>query len=358
MPKLAYPVTDPSPLERLLFDADLVEVVPLATIYDIKARTSIQRAWQHPALRSHRSDIYTAHHWNNKLFASMRGEFFAWVLRDAASILDIGCGEGWPSLYLARNAHRVTGIDLSSEHIRLARSTASLLDLSNVTFQVADIEQLPFRDGSFDGVCFGGNVFTYRADPLKMLREIHRVLANSGVFAFEQWPVDAQREPWERIMWFIDVGVPILHYGAGSGLFSRSYFIYFTPSSPSGRQLSDAATKMNGELSIEQLRLCETITGNLEEGYLTEIDKVIYAGEDCSLSAEQLPALLREAGFANFISWGLPDSVEFARSLAESQTLSHLSQEDLIPCLRALVRSAPKCQQWVHQWCSCVRRGG
>jgi SAM-dependent methyltransferase len=352
---MIYPVKGPSQLERLFHDAGLVALVPLATIYDIKARTSIQQAWQNPGLDSYTSDIYAPAHWNDKLFASMRGEFFSWVLRDASPVLDIGCGEGWPSLYLARNIAYVTGIDISAEYIRLAQSTASLLSLANVTFQVADIEHLPFADGSFKGVCFGGNVFTYQSDPVRMLNEIHRVLAPNGVFALEQWPIDPQRPPWERILWFIDGGSPILHYGAGSGLFSRSYFIYFKPSSPSGRQLCDVATRMGGELTTEQQHLCEGIKACMERGNLSEIEKVLYAGEDCSLAAEQFPALLADAGFANFTSWGLPDAVEFARSLAESHTLARLSPEDLLPCLRALVRSAPKCQRWVHTWCSCMR---
>lgn len=350
-----YPVKDPSLLERLLFDAGLVEQVPLATIYDIKARTTIQQSWQHPGLRAFRPDIHSPAGWNDKLFASMRGEFFCRVLRDASPVLDVGCGEGWPSLYLARAIAQVTGIDISPEHIRLAQSTAALLDLTNVTFQVADIEQLPFADGAFNGVCFGGNVFTYRSAPAKMLAEIHRVLAPSGVFTFEQWPSDAQRVPWERILWFIDGGSPILHYGAGSGQCSRSYFIYFKPTSSSGLKLSAVATRMAGELSAEQQHLCAAIKARLEEGDLSEVDRVIYAGEDRSLSADEFPALLSEAGFADFTCWGLPDAVEFAQSLADSDTLAHLSQQDLLPCLRALVLSAPQCRQWVHNWCSCVR---
>ena len=347
------PVTSPSHLEQLLFDAGLVVQVPLATIYDIKARTSIQRSWQYPEGYVPRLDVQNPAHWSHKLHACVRGEFFAHALGGCRRVLDAGCGEGWPSLYLARSIPHVVGLDLSPEHIALARNTAKLMGLASVRFEVGHIEALPFPDQSYDGVCFGGNVFTYQSDPRVMLRELCRVLASGGPFAFEQWPVDPATPPWEKILWFIDAGAPILHYGAGSGLFSRAYLIHLRPDSGPGKRLAQMATRMSGELSAEQQRACEEIMQQIEHGALDVVEKALCSGEDRSLAAEEFPSLLRDAGFAEVTSWALPDALTFARALQQDGVLARLRAEDLLPCLRALVASAAKCPGWANHWVTC-----
>ena len=349
------PLAEPSKLERKLFDAGLVTEAALPEIYDIKGRTTVQQAWQNPATVSATPDIQEPKCWNDKLLSSMRGEFFNYVLESCQRVLDVGCGEGWPSLYLARDIPQVIGRDCSPVHIDLARNTARMMKLDNVRFEVGHIEDLPFPDESFDGVCFGGNVFTYRSDPLTMLAEIYRVLRPEGIFAFEQWPVDPLQGPHERIGFFIDGGPPILHYIAGSGLYSRSYFIYFKSDSQQGKDLTGLAGFRSGSLSQEQREGCQIIKQQIEDGSLEAIEKVIYSGQDRSLAAEELPALLRNAGFTAFTSWGLPDAVEFAINLKQAGVLSHLQPGDLLPCLRALVKAAPKTHVWVHEWATCTK---
>jgi SAM-dependent methyltransferase len=351
-----FPVTGPTKVEMDLFSAGLVEKVSLATVYDIKANTSIQRSWQDPEVCTAIPDVQDPRQWNDKLRACMRGEFFACVLEDCTRVLDIGCGEGWPSLYLARSIPEVVGMDISPGHVALARNTAALMGLESVRFEVADIRSLPFDRESFDGVCFGGNVFTYGFDAAAMLREVSRVLRAAGVFAFEQWPISADRPAWQRVLFFIDGGPPILHYGAGIGLHSRSYFIYLKPDTRQGRRLAELAGRMEGELSDEQETACEEILAEIESGDMTFVEKAVYSGQDRSLAADEFPALLQAAGFAGFRSWALPNAQAFARSLKEVGILEHLRAEDLRPCLRALVRSAPTTSQWTHTWASC-RKG-
>jgi tRNA/tmRNA/rRNA uracil-C5-methylase (TrmA/RlmC/RlmD family) len=68
----------------------------------------------------------------------------------------VGCGEGWPSLYLARAHLQVVGIDVSGNHLETARTVAALMGLDNVQY---------IPDSSFDGVCYGGNILTYVFNP-------------------------------------------------------------------------------------------------------------------------------------------------------------------------------------------------
>jgi ubiquinone/menaquinone biosynthesis C-methylase UbiE len=66
--------------------------------------------------------------------------------------LDIGCGTGEGTLFLAREfpTARVRGVDLSEEMIRLARAKVGLDPEGRVAFKVADAGKLPWPDDSFD----------------------------------------------------------------------------------------------------------------------------------------------------------------------------------------------------------------
>src|SRR6267378_138471 len=66
-----------------------------------------------------------------------------------AQVLDVGCGSGWATRLMAEKAPsgRVVGIDIADEMIKLARESST--SFSNVEFQVASAETLPFGDGQF-----------------------------------------------------------------------------------------------------------------------------------------------------------------------------------------------------------------
>lgn len=350
----AYPVTDPTRLERLLFDAGRVRRVPLAEIYDIKARTTPQQAWQDPATVCREPDVRNPDEWADKLHACVRGEFFAHVFRDCRKVLDLGCGEGWPSLYLARDIPEVVGLDCSPAHIALARSSARIMGLAHATFRVGDIEGLPFASGSLDGVCFGGNVFTYGSDLCTMLRQIHRVLRPGGTFAFEQYVHgDPDRRPWEQIGWFIDAGPPVLNYDAGSGVFNRGYFVFLDADSVPGRRMSALIGRVRGENPPEYHELAREIKQEIEDGALHLVADVLTAGEGCSPTPDEFVDALLATGLTDVQSWALPDGREFARGLAEHGLLDRLCPADMRPCLRALVRSAPRLDGWRHTCAAC-----
>jgi ubiquinone/menaquinone biosynthesis C-methylase UbiE len=67
-------------------------------------------------------------------------------------VLDIGCGTGEGTLFLAREfpTARVRGIDLSEEMIRLARAKVGLDPEGRVAFKVADAGKLPWPEDAFD----------------------------------------------------------------------------------------------------------------------------------------------------------------------------------------------------------------
>lgn len=100
-------------------------------------------------------------------------------VRPGSRILDAGCGEGALALSMAEafRAHDplLVGVDLSEPNLAAGRLRASKLGLaSRISFQVADLERLPFRDGSYD-VVVSSHVLEHLPDFARGLAEIRRV---------------------------------------------------------------------------------------------------------------------------------------------------------------------------------------
>ena len=74
-------------------------------------------------------------------------------------VLDLGCGTGTHSIYLAQQGCTVVGVDFSSKAIALARQKALQTGV-NVDFRIGDVTRLDFLNGPFDIVldvgCFHG----------------------------------------------------------------------------------------------------------------------------------------------------------------------------------------------------------
>lgn len=90
--------------------------------------------------------------------------------------LDLGCGTGTNSLYLARHGWQVVGVDIATPAIRQARRRAKEAGLS-VDFHAADVTRLDFLQPPFDLAldigCFhaldAGGRARYRDQMLRLL---------------------------------------------------------------------------------------------------------------------------------------------------------------------------------------------
>lgn len=96
--------------------------------------------------------------------------------------LDVACGTGLYTRSIARKAKEVYGIDVSIGMLKSAQRYSKIFGLDNISFICSDIEKLPFKDNSFDGIscCFALHLFKNLNESLD---EMHRVLVENGKLA-------------------------------------------------------------------------------------------------------------------------------------------------------------------------------
>ena len=119
--------------------------------------------------------------------AAMNAGFLLPELAPDMTVLDIGCGPGSITVGLAEHvtAGRAVGLDIEPGQIKLARARAAEMGLSNCSFDVGSVLDLPYPDDSFDAV-FGHTILMQFSDPAPVLAEVTRVLKPGGLAAFRE----------------------------------------------------------------------------------------------------------------------------------------------------------------------------
>ena len=102
-------------------------------------------------------------------------------LTNAGSVLEIGCGNGEFSRRFLNNGAEMYCVDISPTLIGILKERYAG---TNLRFDTADIECLPYADGYFDGVI--GNGILHHLNLDICLDEIHRVLKSGGRIFFSE----------------------------------------------------------------------------------------------------------------------------------------------------------------------------
>ncbi|MEE4596895.1 methyltransferase domain-containing protein [Streptomyces sp. DSM 41524] len=116
-------------------------------------------------------------------------------------VLEVGAGAAQCARWLAAQGARPVALDLSHRQLRHARridaqaavsgeseaagdSGARGGDAAGVALVQADATALPFRDGSFDLACSAYGAVPFVAEPVRVMREVRRVLRPGGRWVF------------------------------------------------------------------------------------------------------------------------------------------------------------------------------
>jgi ubiquinone/menaquinone biosynthesis C-methylase UbiE len=94
-------------------------------------------------------------------------------------VLDVACGAGSVTCAAARTARHITGIDVTPAMIEQAQALQAQHDLSNLSWHIGDVTQLPFATNTFD-VILTRYSFHHFIDAATVLAEMVRVCKPAG----------------------------------------------------------------------------------------------------------------------------------------------------------------------------------
>lgn len=164
------------------------------------------------------------------------GQFIKPYLKANLSILDCGCGQGTMTLDFADQISpgKVVGIDISEKILQAAKENASSKNVSNVSFQQANVLDLPFPDNTFD-IVYAQTLLAHLPEPMRAIHEMKRVVKAGGIIAAKEcylssWFLYPENKFLNEFMVFrmkpvlqnggdLDIGVKLgeLFYNAGLG---------------------------------------------------------------------------------------------------------------------------------------------
>jgi len=135
-------------------------------------------------------------------------------------VLDLGSGAG-NDCFIARSIvgeeGLVVGIDFTKEMLLKAENNLSKTNYKNIKFVYGDIENLPFKENSFD-VVISNCVLNLVPDKEKAYNEISRVLDTNGHFSISDIVTSGQLNPKLR-------EVATLYAGCISGAISQEEYL-------------------------------------------------------------------------------------------------------------------------------------
>jgi ubiquinone/menaquinone biosynthesis C-methylase UbiE len=123
---------------------------------------------------------YARHQFDRKVRIGLQ------VAVSGLDVLEIGCGHGGISCYLASvGARHVVGIDINTKNLTFARGIVEEHERRlggaklPLNFVVTDARHMGFSDGSFD-LIVADSLFEHVMDPEALLKESHRLLRPKG----------------------------------------------------------------------------------------------------------------------------------------------------------------------------------
>lgn len=109
------------------------------------------------------------------------------LIKDAKTILDVGCGTGRLSIPLSTEGFDVVGIDVSMEMLAIAKKKAG--DRKNPRFEIADLRTYVPKEKFDCVVCGDASLATFmsKRSLINALKHINADLKNNGIFFYDIW---------------------------------------------------------------------------------------------------------------------------------------------------------------------------
>lgn len=134
-------------------------------------------------------------------------------LKSDSKIIDIGCGCGATTLEIAKKITQgeILGVDISEPMLDKATETAKEMSLSNISFEVKDVQVDVMPLNYFD-IAFSRFGVMFFEDPFEAFKNIHSSLKEDGLLSFVCWQ-NASLNPWQSlsiqvIKEFLDLPAP------------------------------------------------------------------------------------------------------------------------------------------------------
>ena len=101
-------------------------------------------------------------------------------------ILDLGCGTGRNTIYLAQQGFSVYALDISKTGIKITKNKAKKLNLNNIEYKISNITDTKYEDNSFDAIiCIFVLSHGLLKDNQEAIDEIYRILKPGGMIITE-----------------------------------------------------------------------------------------------------------------------------------------------------------------------------
>jgi ubiquinone/menaquinone biosynthesis C-methylase UbiE len=218
-------------------------------------------------------------------------EWFIQALRGCRRVIDVGCGPGFPGLYVATHVDEIVGIDAAPNVVRVAQEHAARLGVSNVLFETGNADQIRFDDGAFDGAMACG-VFESMdwQQARRVLPQIWRVLRDNGrlVVLDQDWELVLRRRPYRQSMIQVTGERLILRsverIQSPPTQLDKRYVI--VPESPTGQRL---LAELGGKKRVATALFGEDLA-------LEDVEELVYE-ETAQFDGATLTAFIASTGF-------------------------------------------------------------
>ena len=159
-------------------------------------------------------------------------------VQEGGSILEIAPGPGYLAIELAKlDSYKINGLDISRDFVDIARTNAKRAGV-DIEFRQGNAANMPFSDNMFDFlVCTAA--FKNFKEPLKALREMHRVLKQGSAALIIDMNRNASNQQLETLTNEMNVkGIEALFmkltfkYFLRKGAYSKNGFISLLSKTP------------------------------------------------------------------------------------------------------------------------------